>query len=139
MAHPLENIMQSTMAELKKLIDVNTVVGEPVRIAEDAVVIPVSRVTLGFVTGGGEYGTKNPVLKAGSTLDNSNRGYPFAGAMSAGLGITPVAFLSVRPEGVSLLPVEEDEVASRIAALVPEITSRITTMIKSLKEDGRLK
>ena len=139
MAHPLENIMQTTMAELKKLVDVNTVVGEPVRLSEDALVIPVSRVTLGFVSGGGEYGTKNPVLKAGNALETGGAGYPFGGVMSAGLGITPVAFLSVRPEGVSVLPVEEDELVGRIAGLLPELTSRITAMIKSLKEDGRLK
>ena len=139
MAHPLENIMQSTMAELKKLVDVNTVVGEPVQLDDSTLVIPVSRVTLGFVSGGGEYGTKNPAPNPAYVPDNSNRPFPFAGTMSAGLGITPIAFLSLRQDGVTILPVEEDEAVARIAAMVPELTGRIINLVKSLKEDGKLK
>ena len=139
MAHPLETIMQSTMAELKKLVDVNTVVGEPVRLDDNTLVIPVSRVTLGFVSGGGEYGVKNPGPSPVYLPDNSNRPFPFAGTMSAGIGISPIAFLSIRQEGVTVLPVEEDEAVARIAAMVPELTGRILNLIKSLKEDGKVK
>ena len=55
MAHPIENIMGTTMENLKEMIDVSTVVGAPVSAGEGVTVIPVSRVSFGFVAGGGVY------------------------------------------------------------------------------------
>ena len=54
MSHPIENMLTTTMEQLRKIVDVNTVVGAPVAVG-DAIILPVSRVSLGFLTGGGEY------------------------------------------------------------------------------------
>lgn len=137
MAHPLENILQPAVAELKNLVDVNTVVGTPVQVGENTLIIPVSRVTLGFLSGGGEYGTKNPVMRCGAALDKDDRAYPFAGTLAAGMGIVPVSFLAVTGERVCVLPAQETEPYARIAALLPEVLSEACQLMKSLKPDKR--
>ena len=54
MSHPIENMLRTTMEQLKQIVDVNTVIGTPVAVG-DAVILPVARVSLGFLSGGGEY------------------------------------------------------------------------------------
>ncbi len=129
--------MQSTVSELKNLVDVNTIVGSPVQVGENTLIIPVSRVTLGFVSGGGEYGTKNPVLKSGASLDGENRAYPFAGTLAAGMGVVPVSFLAVTGDRVSVLPAQEDEPYARITALLPGILTEVRQMLAAMKRDSR--
>lgn len=133
MAHPLENIMHSTMEQLRQLAEVDTVVGKPVHVNETTCVIPVSRASLGFVTGGGEYGVKSPVLDSGVSLDNSNRAFPFAGTMAAGISLLPVAFLAVTGESVRILPVNEREPYTRIAALLPDVLREGIALIRQLR------
>lgn len=136
MAHPLENIMQSTMEQLKQLVEVDTVVGKPVHVSEHTCVIPVSRASLGFVTGGGEYGVRSPVLESGASLDNGNRPFPFAGTMAAGVSLKPMAFLAVTEEGVRLMPVAERDPYARIAALLPDLLREAVGLIRSMREDA---
>ena len=139
MSHPLETIMQSTVSELKNLVDVNTIVGSPVQVGEDTLIIPVSRVTLGFVSGGGEYGVKNPVLKSGAALENGeNAKYPFAGTLAAGMGVVPVSFLAVNGDHVSVLPAQENEPCAKITALLPDILSQVRQMLTDLKQENRI-
>ena len=137
MPHPLENIMQPTVSELKNLVDVNTIVGNPVQVGANTLIIPVSRITLGFVTGGGEYGVKNPILKSGASLDGDKNAYPFAGTMAAGLGVAPVSFLAVTDDKVCVLPAQENEPYARITALLPEILTEVREMLASCKKEGR--
>ncbi len=133
MAHPLEGMMDNAMAKLKELVDVDTVVGRAIEVAKDTLVIPVSRVTMGFVTGGGEYGTKNPVLNSGVALDNSNRAFPFAGTMTAGISLKPVAFLCVQNDRVSVLPAESDEPLDRLVASIPTLAGEARSILSALQ------
>ena len=57
--HPIENIMTTTMDSIRDMVDVNTVIGEPITTADGSTVIPVSKVSFGFVAGGGEYDAAN--------------------------------------------------------------------------------
>ena len=82
MSHPVENIMRSTMEQLRQMVDVNTIVGSPVETGSGTVLLPVSKVSMGFVSGGGEYikgQAATPVKRAGEALDASEGRYPFAG------------------------------------------------------------
>ena len=91
MAHPIETIMRTTMENLKDMIDVDTVVGSPVSTGDGLTIVPVSRVSFGFVAGGGEYtvgGTPVP-------LEVTDDPLPFAGGTGAGVSVNPVAFLIV--------------------------------------------
>ena len=74
MSHPVENIMRSTMEQLRQMVDVNTIVGSPVETGNGTVLLPVSKVSMGFVSGGGEYimgQAATPVKRAGEALDAS--------------------------------------------------------------------
>ncbi len=77
--HPIENIMSTTLENIRDMIDVNTVVGEPIAAADGSTVIPISRVSFGFVAGGGEYG------KAAVRPEEGRGEHPFAGGTGAGV------------------------------------------------------
>ena len=93
--HELENLMRSTMENLRDMIDVNTVVGDVVELQDGGCIIPISKVTLGFASGGSEFGEKD------STTEES--GYPFGGGSGAGVSVKPVAFLVIKDDFVRLL------------------------------------
>ena len=117
MAHPIETIMTTTMENLKDMIDVSTVVGSPVRVGEEITVIPVSRVSFGFVSGGGEYGQQNLPLP----LDNTPSPLPFAGGTGAGISVNPVAFLLVSRDTVRLLPASSATPLDRLIDMIPDV------------------
>ena len=81
--HPIENVLSDTLSNLKNIVDVNTVVGDAITTPNGSVIIPISKVCVGYVGGGGELSTK-PV-KRGE--------YPFATGAGAGLNIVPIGFL----------------------------------------------
>ena len=107
MSHPVENIMRSTMEQLRQMVDVNTIVGSPVETGNGTVLLPVSKVSMGFVSGGGEYimgQVATPVKRAGEALDASEGRYPFAGTAAAGMCLTPMAFVTSENGRTRVLP-----------------------------------
>lgn len=133
MSHPLESILQNAIGELTKLVGADTIIGSPVSAGERTTILPVSRVSLGFVSGGGEYGTKSPVTKSGYILDGT-RPYPFTGAVTAGVSAVPVAFLAITDDEVRLLPAVQDEPIGRILAALPGLLTEVTEMVRSLRD-----
>lgn len=125
MPHPIENMMTTTMENLKEMIDVSTVVGAPVHAAEGMTVIPVSRVSFGFVSGGGEYGLKGDPLP----LDDKPEPLPFAGGAGAGISVTPVAFLLVSAEQVRLLPAVNSTPIERLVEMIPQIVRDVKDVL----------
>lgn len=127
MTHPIENMMKSTMEEIRSMVDVNTVIGSPILPGAGPMILPVSKVSLGFLSGGGEYrAEKMPVKKSGTAFDTQEYGekndarYPFAGTAVAGMSITPVAFLSVNGGCVKVLPAQYKNSWDRVIDLLPE-------------------
>lgn len=115
--HAIESIMQVTMTELQKMVDVNTIVGDPVSTPDGTTIIPVSKVSLGFVSGGGEYNEKKK--------ESSDVGFPFAGGGGAGLTVMPIAFLSVYHHDVRLIPVQGNNMAEALIEKMPHLISEI--------------
>lgn len=137
MPHPIENIMHSTMEELKSIVDVNTIVGTPIVAGEENVILPVSKVSLGFISGGGEYavGTKaatdrSPIKKAGEVLDKTDDRYPFIGTAVAGMSLTPMGFVSMNKGNVKVLPAQFESTLDRAVALIPEAIALIEGLVK---------
>ncbi len=92
MSDKIGDVMRTTMENLKEMVDVNTVVGTPVQTGGGAMVVPVSKVSFGFVSGGGEYGAgKQPPQQLPAPL-------PFGGGAGAGVTVSPVGFLVVGPD-----------------------------------------
>ncbi len=97
MSHPIENIMKTTMDELKRMVDVNTIVGEPLVSGDGTMIMPVSRVSLGFVSGGGEYGEGASILKKNDNVEVvDDVKHPFAGVSTAGVQPAITAATSTR-------------------------------------------
>ena len=111
--HELENLMRSTMENLRDMIDVNTVVGDVVELQDGGCIIPISKVTLGFASGGSEFGEKD------STTEES--GYPFGGGSGAGVSVKPVGFLVIEDDFVRLLNVDHDSTMDKLVDYIPQI------------------
>lgn len=115
---PIESIMTTTMENIRDMIDVNTIIGEPINTADGSTVIPVSRVSFGFVAGGAEY---NACRIPASTDEK----LPFGGGTGAGVTVQPLGFLVTNQEQVRLLPVQSYAPIDRIIELIPQAMSEI--------------
>ncbi len=113
--HPVEGLMDTAMQSLKEMIDVNTILGDPVEALDGSLIIPVSRVFMGFAAGGSEFGEPKEEQIA-----------PFGGGSGAGISIKPVAFLVVGQGKVRLLPVGSEAFIDRIIDLIPPLMNRTT-------------
>jgi sporulation protein YtfJ len=124
--HPLNDLMGSTMERLRSMVDVNTVVGEPI-LAGEVTIIPVSMVSVGFASGGSDFASKNQRPEQ----DNS-----FGGGSGAGLKITPIGFLIVRGENVKLLPVMPPPggAIDRAVDMVPDLVDKVTSFVEKQQE-----
>jgi sporulation protein YtfJ len=123
--HPIENIMTTTMENIRDMVDVNTVIGDPVPTADGSTVIPVSRVSFGFASGGGEYGCADKSPAAQPAL-----GMPFAGGSGAGVTVQPVGFLILSPGGAKLLPAQYATPVDHILESIPRLVSEIGSALK---------
>lgn len=134
--HPIENLMITAMSSIKDMIDVNTIIGEPIEANNNIVIIPISKVSFGFAAGGSEFN--------GETIKEYNRKdkdeeieykLPFGGGAGAGVSINPVAFLVVQGETVKLIPVGHDSSFDKLLDYVPDLMQRINEMFcKSIKQ-----
>lgn len=125
--HPIEGIMTTTMESIRDMVDVNTVIGEPIACGDGTTIIPISRVSFGFVAGGGEYscnGAKRDPAQA------NQEGLPFGGGTGAGVSVVPMGFLAVNGESVRLMPAEYQDTGERIVGLVPQVLTELKCFLK---------
>ena len=122
--HPIESLMGTTMENIKDMVDVNTVIGDPVVTGDGTTVIPISRVTFGFLAGGGEYGVeekKNPV--------HAEEDMPFAGGTGAGVSVHPMGFLVVGGGQVKMLPTNYATPVDRVMELLPQVLGEVRQVL----------
>ncbi len=125
--HPIEALMKTTMESLKEMIDVNTIVGDPVETPDGTVIIPISRVSFGFASGGGEYTTSK--RSSEESENESNSKMPFAGGTGAGVSLHPVAFMVVGNGQMKLIPVNENAtMLDSIINFTPKLLDKIQAM-----------
>lgn len=121
---PLNDLMRATMEKIHEMVDTNTIVGEPITTPDGVTLIPISKVSFGFGSGGGDYG---------KTTQN------FGGGSGAGVKIDPVAFLVIRDGSARVLPVAVPPVSStdRIIEMVPDLMDKVEKYFdrKQEKED----
>lgn len=124
--HPIDNLMKSTMENIKNMVDVNTIVGDAVESKDGSTIIPISKVTFGFASGGSEFNSKLP--------NTNGTKFPFGGGSGAGVTIRPVAFLVLKNDSVRLLSCDQDNTYDRIVDTVPQIIDMIKNFGKNKKE-----
>lgn len=122
--HPIEGLMKTAMESIKEMVDVNTVVGDPVEAPDGTVIIPISRVACGFAAGGGEF-----EISAGAGGKEGEAQMPaFGGGSGAGVSVKPIGFLVVGNGQVRLLPVDGNAIYDRLIDLAPQVIAQIQSM-----------
>ena len=124
--HQIQGLMGVTMEKIREMVDVQTIIGDPIIVSDKVTIIPVSKVSYGFASGGSDLPAK------------SNPKDLFGGGAGAGVTIHPVAFLVVQGENVRLLQLDEggDAIGSAIRS-VPEVVDRISHIVKKNKSEEK--
>ncbi|QUH26573.1 GerW family sporulation protein [Serpentinicella alkaliphila] len=137
--HPIESLMKTTMESIKDMVDVNTIVGDPVETPEGTVIIPISRVSFGFASGGGDFNndTENP-RAGGDDTAKKNEKFPFAGGTGAGVSVQPVAFMVVGKGQMKLMPVDQRaNMIDNLINMTPKVLNGLQNMITNNKKNGQ--
>ena len=119
--HPIERIMDNALVKIRSFVDADTVVGSPVVTADGMSIVPISRISMGFLTGGGEYSD----LSAEQKND-----FPFAGGSGAGVSVQPIAFLVSDGKTIKLVNVGEKSPLEKLMDVTPDIVDAITRKAK---------
>ena len=123
MEHPIGNLMNTTMEKIKEMIDVNTIIGDPITSPDGTLIIPVSKVSYGFASGGSDLPTK-------STKET------FGGGSGGGVTIQPIAFIAVYKGEVKLLQLSMNATKENaIINMVPEVIDKITDFLGKKSDD----
>ena len=125
MEHPIGSLMDTTMEKIKEMIDVNTIIGEPITSPDGTLIIPVSKVSYGFAAGGSDLPTKK---------ENKDC---FGGGSGAGVTIQPVAFLTVYQGDVRPVPVDREEgTADKLVNMIPDVLKKVKGVFKKDKSES---
>ncbi len=118
-------ILSTTIEKVRQLVDVSTIVGEPIKLSEEITVIPVSKVTYGFASGGADFPSKgNQEL--------------FGGGGGAGITINPVAFLVLKNGEVTLKHITaNDNAAERVVNMIPDVIDKVSEVAGKLKSGDK--
>lgn len=116
MDQPVEKLMKTTMESIKGMIDVNTVVGDAIETAEGSVIVPISRVTFAFASGGGEM-SKTITKDEGNNKESGEM--PFTGGSGACVSVQPIGFLVTSENQIRMVPVHYNTAVERVVDMIP--------------------
>ena len=122
--HPIERIMDTALVKIRSFVDADTVVGSPVMTVDGISIIPISKVSMGFLTGGGEY----------SDSMQHNPEYPFAGGSGVGVSVTPIGFLVSEGKSVKIIKMDDKNPFDKILGLIPELTESVISASRKGKK-----
>ena len=121
--HPIEGLMDVTLEKIKSMVDSNTIIGNPINMADGTLVLPISKVTFGFASGGADFPSK-------TTKDL------FGGGGGAGVSISPIAFLVVKEGNVRMIQLADtSNSVDRAIGMMPEMVDKITDLFKKDKKE----
>lgn len=137
--HPIQGLMKVAMENIKEMVDVNTIVGDPVETPDGSVIMPISKVGFGFAAGGSEFygdmeessGSSGSGQQNGNDANNATVMLPFGGGSGGGVSITPIAFLVVNKLGVKVVPLDnQTHIYERLIDSAPQVVEKIQSMLK---------
>ena len=122
--HPINGLMDSSLKNLRSLVDADTVIGEAITTPDGTVIIPVSKVSFGFASGG-------------SDLPTNKQGDLFGGGAGGGVSVQPLGFLVIKDGKVDLLQMNENKnTADRVVSMMPEMVDKLGALFtKKDKKD----
>ncbi|MEF2838715.1 MAG: GerW family sporulation protein [Oscillospiraceae bacterium] len=123
MSQKLPNMLETTIQKIREMLDVNTVVGNPIQTPDGVTIIPVSKVSVGFGGGGSDFATKNSES-------------PFGGGVGGGVKVSPVCFLIVKDGNVRMIsvPAPANTTTERIVEMLPDTLDKIAAYLDGKKE-----
>ena len=124
----IEKLMDTAMTNIKEMVDVNTIVGDPVETIDGTIIIPVSRVCFGFAAGG-MGGHNQQAGNKSASGKHKQGGDSFSGGSGGGVTLKPIAFLVVKQEQVRLLPVNNNAALENLINLAPEILQELKVLV----------
>lgn len=127
--HPIQGMAESILENINQMVDVNTIVGEPIITPSGVTIIPISKVSVGFGLGGGDFKPSTP---------EERKCIPFGGGGGGALTITPIAFLTVSGENVKLITIDRNETTvDKALAMAPEMVDKVANTVSALfKKDS---
>lgn len=138
--HPIEGLMLTAMNSIENMIDVNTIIGEPIETQNNISIIPISKVCFGFAAGGSEF--KGETIDEYTKKDKDEKvqyRLPFGGGSGATVSIQPVAFLIVEEGKVKLLPVNHSSCIDKLLDYIPDLFERISKNVNKLNNEEECK
>ena len=128
MSQNLPNMLENTIAKIREMVDVNSVIGTPITTPDGVTIIPVSKVSVGFGGGGSDFSHKNP----------TNAELPFGGGVGGGVKVNPIAFLIVKDGNVRMLPVASapNTTPERIVEMIPDVLDKISAFLDKKNAEG---
>lgn len=128
--HPIEVLMETAMNSIKEMVDVNTIIGEPIETANGMVIIPISKVSFGFAAGGSEFkGETIDEYKKKDKEEEVQYRLPFGGGSGAGISINPVAFVIVLKDCIKVLPIEHTSAIDKLIDYVPDLMEKANKIV----------
>ena len=124
--HPIGDLMTTTMQKLREIADVNTIVGKPI-LAGEITIIPISKLTVGFASGGSDFTSKNQKPED----DNS-----FGGGSGAGVTVSPVCFLVIGRDGsANILGInaQASDTVDRLVEMIPGAINKVSNFVSGFK------
>lgn len=124
MSQKLPQMLESTITKIREMVDSNSVVGDPIAVADGVTIIPISKISIGLGGGGSDFAAK------------SASGDSFGGGLAAGVKVTPVAFLIIKDGNVRMVPVAvpANTTADRLVEMIPDTLDKITAFVDSRAE-----
>lgn len=128
-SHPIENLMLTAMSSIHDMVDVNTIIGEPIESIDGMTIIPISKVSFGFAAGGSEF-SEEAIDEYAKKEKEEEIKYklPFGGGAGAGASINAVAFLIIQNGTVKLLPIEHTSYVDKLLDYVPDLVEKVNQM-----------
>lgn len=125
--HPIEGLMDVTLEKIKSMVDSNTIIGNPINMADGTMILPVSKVTFGFASGGSDFPTKTSKEL-------------FGGGSGAGVSISPIAFLVVHEGNVRLLQLSDTSNSlDRAIGMMPEMVDKVSDLFSKKEKNSEQK
>ena len=125
MEHPIQKLINDAMGKMREIVDSNTVIGTPITTREGTTILPVSKISFGFVSGGTDFA-------------NEKQKDLFGGAASSGASITPVGFLVIKGDSVKLIQLAENgRAVDRVLNMVPEVLDKVEGFISKDKKSDK--
>ena len=123
--HPIDGLMETAMNSIKDMVDVNTIIGDPIETNNGMVIIPISKVSFGFAAGGSEFkGETIDEYKKKDKEEQVQYRLPFGGGSGAGISINPVAFVIVSKDSIKVMPIEHSSVIDKLMDYVPDLMTK---------------